>query len=84
MTPDDVLQRFAEQYVTGATPLDEATCGLAQWVSNNVHRLDPRDLAVLYAVGGAMFDWAIAEKIQEPKYAGMAADMLIEVIRRRK
>ncbi|MCY0385832.1 hypothetical protein OVY01_00960 [Robbsia sp. Bb-Pol-6] len=83
MTPDEVLQRFAEQYVTGAMPLDEATSSLAEWVSANENRLTSRDLAVFHAVGGAIFDWAIAEKMRSQKYSGIAADMLIALIRRR-
>lgn len=68
----------------GTMPLDEATSSLVEWVSDNAYRLSLRDLALFYAIGGAIFDMAISVKSRDPKYSGMAADMLIDLIRRRR
>lgn len=66
MTHDEVLKTFEDLYVEGRTvPLDDTLARYAGWMAAQWERLDEDDVAVLMAVGGALFKAGMERRVAD-------------------
>ena len=85
MTPDEVLKIFEDAYVDDlVSPVDDATAGLAAWISQNHETLSVDDFALLTAVGAVLYSKGMDARLETPAWAKTAADTLVEAFRLKK
>ena len=85
MTPDEVLTIFENLYVEDrVSSIDDATAGLAGWISRRSGSLSVEDVQLLTAVGAVLYSKGMEARLETPASAKTAADALVEAFRLKK
>ncbi|MGF7191922.1 hypothetical protein JOE11_004995 [Robbsia andropogonis] len=85
MSPDQVMEMFANHYVDGKTePADKVTMAFAGWLSEYWDALSPESVALLTILGGTLFEVGVeANYVRPGTSAESTTQALMEALTRK-